>query len=46
MCNNWLKFGRLWDFAQQVGATHVASGHYARVVPVPGPDASHSCAAG
>ena len=38
MCNNWLKFGRLWDFAQQVGATHVASGHYARVVPVPGSD--------
>ena len=38
MCNNWLKFGRLWEFAQQVGAPHVASGHYARVVPVPGSD--------
>jgi tRNA-specific 2-thiouridylase len=32
MCNNWLKFGRLWDFARQVGATKIASGHYARVV--------------
>ena len=31
MCNNWLKFGRLWDFAVQVGATKIASGHYARV---------------
>jgi tRNA-specific 2-thiouridylase len=31
MCNNWLKFGRLWEFAQQVGATKIASGHYARV---------------
>ncbi len=33
MCNNWLKFGRLWEFAQQVEATHIASGHYARLVP-------------
>ncbi len=31
MCNNWLKFGKLWDFAQQVGARRIASGHYARV---------------
>ncbi|MEO2031919.1 MAG: tRNA 2-thiouridine(34) synthase MnmA [Planctomycetaceae bacterium] len=31
-CNNWLKFGRLWDFAQQVGADHIATGHYARIV--------------
>jgi len=36
MCNNWLKFGKLWDFARQVGAEHIASGHYARVVPVNG----------
>src|SRR5262245_8683768 len=33
MCNNWLKFGRLWDFARQVGAGQIASGHYARIVP-------------
>lgn len=32
MCNNWLKFGKLWEFAQSVGADHIASGHYARVV--------------
>ena len=32
-CNNWLKFGRLWEFAQSVGAEAVASGHYARVRP-------------
>jgi tRNA-specific 2-thiouridylase len=31
MCNNWLKFGRLWEFARQVGATKIASGHYARI---------------
>lgn len=31
MCNNWLKFGKLWDFAQKVGADHIASGHYARL---------------
>lgn len=33
MCNNWLKFGKLWDFAQQVGADHIASGHYAQLTP-------------
>lgn len=31
-CNNWLKFGKLWDFARQVGAEHIATGHYARLV--------------
>ncbi|QDU37304.1 tRNA-specific 2-thiouridylase MnmA [Maioricimonas rarisocia] len=38
MCNNWLKFGKLWDFAQQVGADAIASGHYAQVQPVPDGD--------
>src|SRR5262245_38744528 len=32
MCNNWLKFGKLWGFARQVGAARIASGHYARIV--------------
>jgi tRNA-uridine 2-sulfurtransferase len=32
MCNNWLKFGRLWEFAQSVGADAIATGHYARLV--------------
>jgi tRNA-specific 2-thiouridylase len=36
MCNNWLKFGRLWDFARQIGADWIASGHYARLAPDPG----------
>ncbi len=31
MCNNWLKFGKLWDFAVQVGAERIATGHYARL---------------
>jgi tRNA-specific 2-thiouridylase len=34
MCNNWLKFGKLWDFARQVGAEHIATGHYARLTDV------------
>ncbi|MBL8815459.1 MAG: tRNA 2-thiouridine(34) synthase MnmA [Planctomyces sp.] len=33
-CNNWLKFGKLWDFAEQVGASFIASGHYAKVQAV------------
>ena len=28
-CNDWLKFGRLHEYAHQVGASRVASGHYA-----------------
>lgn len=39
MCNNWLKFGRLFDFADSVGAEFVATGHYARLVPGDSPDA-------
>ncbi len=31
MCNNWLKFGRLFEYADSVGAEFVATGHYARV---------------
>jgi tRNA-specific 2-thiouridylase len=30
-CNNWLKFGRLFDYADSVGAEFVATGHYARL---------------
>ncbi len=32
-CNDWLKFGRLHDYAQQIDAAFVASGHYAQVLP-------------
>jgi tRNA-specific 2-thiouridylase len=31
MCNNWLKFGKLFEYADSVGAEFVATGHYARV---------------
>ncbi len=34
-CNDWLKFGKLHDYARQIGAEFVASGHYARI-QVPG----------
>jgi tRNA-specific 2-thiouridylase len=30
-CNDWLKFGKLAQYAKAVGADYVASGHYARV---------------
>jgi tRNA-specific 2-thiouridylase len=30
-CNDWLKFGKLHDYAKQIGADFVASGHYARI---------------
>lgn len=36
VCNNWLKFGRLLDYADDVGAEFVATGHYARVEPASG----------
>ena len=42
MCNNWLKFGKLWEFAQSVGADYIASGHYARVAKDQGPGMSSS----
>lgn len=32
MCNIWLKFGKLWAYGQKIGADHVATGHYARIV--------------
>jgi tRNA-specific 2-thiouridylase len=30
-CNDWLKFGKLHDYAAQIDAHYVASGHYARI---------------
>jgi len=30
-CNDWLKFGRLHEYAKQIDADFVASGHYARI---------------
>ncbi|MBX3359457.1 MAG: tRNA 2-thiouridine(34) synthase MnmA [Phycisphaeraceae bacterium] len=34
-CNDWLKFGKLHEYARQIGADFVASGHYARIGPLP-----------
>jgi len=31
-CNDWLKFGKLHDYAQSIDCDHVASGHYAQVI--------------
>jgi tRNA-specific 2-thiouridylase len=31
-CNNWIKFGKLFDYADSVNAEFVATGHYARMV--------------
>ncbi|MGE0710750.1 MAG: tRNA 2-thiouridine(34) synthase MnmA [Planctomycetota bacterium] len=36
LCNRWLKFGHVLAFARKLGATRVASGHYARVVAAGG----------
>ncbi len=30
-CNHWIKFGRLFDYADGVDAEFVATGHYARI---------------
>ncbi len=30
VCNTWLKFGKLFDYADSVGAQYVATGHYAQ----------------
>src|SRR3954454_13680317 len=33
-CNNWIKFGKLFHYADSVGAEFVATGHYARLEPL------------
>ncbi len=35
VCNTWLKFGKLIDYADSVGAREIATGHYARLAPRP-----------
>jgi len=32
VCNNWLKFGKLWSYGRQLEADYIATGHYARLV--------------
>lgn len=43
-CNDWLKFGKLHDYAKQIDADLVASGHYAQVKA--GPDGAPALHAG
>lgn len=31
MCNRWIKFGKLFDYADSIGAEYLATGHYARM---------------
>jgi|TARA_B110000881_G_scaffold218923_1_gene239508 tRNA-specific 2-thiouridylase len=31
-CNDWLKFGKLHDYAKSIGAKYVASGHHAQIL--------------
>lgn len=38
VCNTWLKFGKLWEFGQQLNADFIATGHYARIVVKGEPD--------
>ncbi len=32
-CNQWLKFGKLFDYANSIDAEFVATGHYAQLLP-------------
>src|SRR5262249_44364212 len=36
LCNNWLKFGKLWSYGRQLEADYIATGHYAQVLPQAG----------
>jgi tRNA-specific 2-thiouridylase len=37
-CNNWIKFGRLFEYADAIGADYVATGHYARLLATGEPE--------
>jgi len=37
-CNHWIKFGRLFDYADDIGAEYVATGHYARKASIDSQD--------
>jgi tRNA-specific 2-thiouridylase len=40
-CNQLLKFGKLMEYADKLGAEHIATGHYARIEHSPSPILSH-----
>jgi tRNA-specific 2-thiouridylase len=43
VCNNWLKFGKLWSYGQELEADYIATGHYARVIVRDGCHELHRC---
>lgn len=45
VCNADLKFGKIFDFADSIGADFVATGHYARMVKHETPDGPEFCIA-
>jgi tRNA-specific 2-thiouridylase len=44
VCNNWLKFGKLWSYGKQLQADYVATGHYAQVLTRDGRHELHRAA--
>jgi tRNA-specific 2-thiouridylase len=44
VCNNWLKFGKLWSYGKQLDADFIATGHYARIVTNAGRPELHRAA--
>jgi tRNA-specific 2-thiouridylase len=44
VCNNWLKFGKLWSYGKQLEADFIATGHYVRRVDGPDGPALHRAA--
>jgi tRNA-specific 2-thiouridylase len=44
VCNNWLKFGKLWAYGKQLEADFIATGHYAQVVSRNGKHELHRAA--
>src|SRR5437588_3593138 len=44
VCNNWLKFGKLWSYGKQLQADFIATGHYVRRADGPDGPALHRAA--
>jgi tRNA-specific 2-thiouridylase len=44
VCNNLLKFGKLWSYGKQLQADYIATGHYARIVTYNGQAQLHRAA--
>jgi tRNA-specific 2-thiouridylase len=41
VCNNWLKFGKLWAYGKQLDADFIATGHYVQAIRTDGDVAVH-----